>query len=117
MELRGMGIFLEGNLNELRRKIGGDGRGSVRFLYDFSLSVEEMKTRGLSLLFAFFAKNLCVLAFFYRKGAKDNRKGRKIRVRVFVSSCLYLIFFDAICHTPKILPDACNSKIFSTFAL
>jgi len=31
----------------------------------------------LSLRFASFAKNLCALAFFYRKGAKDHRKGRK----------------------------------------
>ena len=50
-------MLLRGNLNELRMKIGGDERESVRFFV-------------------------------------------KIRLRVFVSSCLYLTLFDTICHIP-----------------
>ena len=64
-----------------------------------------------------FAKNLCTLALkttpcpskggeFYRKGAKDNRKGRKIRLRVFVSSCLYLTFLMQFVIHPKYFHDA-----------
>ena len=34
-------MLLRGNLNELRMKIGGDERESVRFLCDFSLLGES----------------------------------------------------------------------------